>query len=113
MIYHKDLSLVQFCSKFTSTIYPTHLLSYLFRHFADDTNIYFESDSPGNLEKVVNKKLRQFKKWLDANTLAINVEKTYFVLFHCVQSSLKYSVDIKIGNQLVKQAEYVKFWVFF
>ena len=30
--------------------------------FADDTNIYFESDSLKNLEKVVNKELRQVKK---------------------------------------------------
>ena len=57
--------------------------------FADDTNIYFESDSLQNLEKVVNKELRQVKKWLDANKLALNIEKTNFVIFHSVQNSLK------------------------
>ena len=88
---------------------PNSSLKLSFYLFADDTNIYFESDSPGNLEKVVNKQVRQFKKWLDANTLAISVEKTYFVILHSAQSSLKASVNIKIGNQLVQQAEHVTF----
>ena len=38
---------------------------------------------------MVNKELRQVKKWLDANKLALNIEKTNFVIFHSVQNSLK------------------------
>ena len=77
--------------------------------FADDTNIYFESDSLSTLQKVVNKELRHIKKWLDANKLALNVDKTNFVIFHSPQNSLNDIVNIKIGNQHVKQAKYVKF----
>ena len=66
-----------------------------FHLFADDTNIYFESDSPENREKVVKKEL---KKCLDANILTITIEKTNFVIFHFVQSSWKDSVKLKIGN---------------
>ena len=76
--------------------------------FADDTNIYFESDSLSTLQKVVNKELRHIKKWLDANKLALNVDKTNFVIFHSPQNSLNDIVNIKIGNQYVKQAKYVK-----
>ena len=39
--------------------------------FADDINIYFESESLNTLQKVVNKELRYVKKWLDANKLAL------------------------------------------
>ena len=39
--------------------------------FADDTNIYFESESLSTLQKVVNKEHRYVKKWLDANKLAL------------------------------------------
>ena len=46
------------------------LSSYL---FADDTNIYFESDSLNTFQKVVNKELRHVKRWLDADNLALNV----------------------------------------
>ena len=77
--------------------------------FADDTNIYFESHSLTNLQKVVNKELRHVKKWLDANKLALNVGKTNFVIFHSPQKSLNANINIKIGNQYVKQAKYVKF----
>ena len=50
--------------------------------FADDTNIYFESLSLSNLQKVVNKELRHVKKWLDANKHALNIDNTSSVIFH-------------------------------
>ena len=77
--------------------------------FADDTNIYFESDSLSQLQKIVNKELKQVKKWLDANKLALNVDKTNFVIFHSTNKSLDEAINIKIGKELVKQAKYVKF----
>ncbi len=77
--------------------------------FADDTNIYFESDSLHQLQKVVNKELKQVKKWLDANKLALNVDKTNFVIFHSPKKSLDEAINLKIGKELVKQAKYVKF----
>ena len=40
--------------------------------FADDTNIYFESENLSQLEKVVNNELKHIKKWLDVNKLALN-----------------------------------------
>ena len=52
-----------------------------FYFFADDKNIYFESHSLANLQKVVNKELRHVKKWLDANKLSLNVDKINFVIF--------------------------------
>ena len=77
--------------------------------FADDTNIYFESDSLSTLQKVVKKELRHIKKWLDVNKLALNVDKTNCVIFHSPQNALNDTVNMKIGNQHVKQAKYVKF----
>ena len=56
----------------------TKLTFYL---FADDTNIYYESHCLYKLQKVVNKELKLVKKWLDANKLALNVEKTNFIIF--------------------------------
>ena len=77
--------------------------------FADDTNIYFESSSVKQLQKVVNKELKHVKKWLDANKLALNVSKTNFIIFHSPQNSLGETVTIKIGKEHVKQTKYVKF----
>ena len=77
--------------------------------FADDTNIYFESDNLNHLEKVVNKELKHVKKWLDANKLALNIDKTNFIIFHSPHHSLDRTVSIKIGREHVNQAKYVKF----
>ena len=58
---------------------------------------------------MVNKELRHVKRWLDANKLALNVDKTNVVIFHSPQTPLNHSINIQIGNQYVKQAKYVKF----
>ena len=56
--------------------------------FADDTSIYFESENLELLQKIVNRELKHVKKWLDANKLALNVDKTNFVIFHSPQKPL-------------------------
>ena len=38
--------------------------------FADDTNIYFESDSLFKLEKVINEELKKLNLWLNINRLS-------------------------------------------
>ena len=50
--------------------------------FADDTNIYFEFDDLVHMQKVVNRELRKVRKWLEANRLALNIDKTNFIIFH-------------------------------
>ena len=51
--------------------------------FADDTSIYFESET--------------------ANKLALNVDKTNFVIFHSPQKPLCENIIIKFGKQHVGQ----------
>ena len=41
--------------------------------FAEDTNIFFDSDNLDTLEKTVNCELRKLVMWLNANRLALNV----------------------------------------
>ena len=77
--------------------------------FADDTNIYFESPELSKIEKVVNRELRKVRKWLEANRLALNVDKTNFVIFHSQQRKLTDHIVLKIGNKKIKQESYVKF----
>ena len=57
--------------------------------FANDTNIYYESSDLLNIQKILNRELRKVRKWLEANRLALNIEKTNFVLFHSYQCKLK------------------------
>ena len=50
--------------------------------FADDTNIYYECNDLPNLIKVVSKELRSVERWLDANKLSLNIDKTNYMIFH-------------------------------
>ena len=53
-----------------------HLSFYL---FADDTNVYFETNDLSRLQKVMNRELRYVKKWLDANKLRPSVSPLFVV----------------------------------
>ena len=81
--------------------------------FADDTNIYFESSDLLTIQKVVNQELRKVRKWLEANRLALNIEKTNFVLFHSTQHKLTDHIYLKIGRKKIKQETYARFWVYY
>ena len=85
LIYINDLPSVSKCLTF-----------YL---FADDTDIY----------KVVNRELRHVKKWLDANKLALNVDKTNFVTFHSHAKKLTEPIALKFGHKKISQADHVRF----
>ena len=50
--------------------------------FADDTNIYHESNSLNDLERTVNKELNKLYLWLNLNRLSLNIDKTNFIIFH-------------------------------
>ena len=77
--------------------------------FADDTNIYYESKDLSNLTKVVNKELRLVKKWLDANKLSLNINKTNYIIFHSSSVNVPPGSNIKIGKKHIKRVEFVKF----
>ena len=95
LIYINDLPSVSKCLTF-----------YL---FADDTNIYFEASDLFTLQKVVNRELRNVKKWPDANKLALNVDKTNFVIFHSHAKKLTEPIVLKFGRKKISQADHVRF----
>ena len=77
--------------------------------FADDTNIYCESKDLSNLLKIVNKELRSIKRWLDANKLSLNIDKTNYIIFHSSSRNVPSDSTIKIGKKQIKRVKLVKF----
>ena len=77
--------------------------------FADDTNIYFEAKDLKTLQKIMNRKLRHAKKWLDANKLALNIDKTNFVVFHSPAKKLTEPITLNFGRKKITHANHVKF----
>ena len=56
--------------------------------FANDTNIYYESECPEKLVKKLNTEMRSVKRWLDANKLSLNLDNTNYVNMHPPGSKL-------------------------
>ena len=77
--------------------------------FADDTNIYYESSDLLNIQKVVNRELRKIRKWLEANRLALNIDKTNFVIFYSHQHKLTDRILLKMGRKKINQESCVNF----
>ena len=76
--------------------------------FADDTNIYFESDNLVDLEKIVNKELEKLHEWLCINRLSLNISKTNFVIFHAPNKP-KVPVTLLINKKAIDEVQYVKY----
>ena len=51
-------------------------------HFADDTNLHNIGNSPKIMQKLVNADLKILYKWLLANKISLNCDKTEIIFFH-------------------------------
>ena len=69
--------------------------------FADDTNIYYEAESPEKLEHVMNKELRELYKWPVVNRLSLNIDKTNFIVFHPYNKPLKHIITLKFHKKAI------------
>ena len=52
-----------------------------------------------DIQKTVNKELHKVGKWLEASRLALNIDKTNFVIFHSPQNIPNDQVIIKFGRK--------------
>ena len=52
----------------------------IFRIFADDTNIFYFSKDPDELQRVINEELGNVLKYCAANMLSINFKKTNYMI---------------------------------
>ena len=77
--------------------------------FADDTNIYYESGDLLELEKTINKELKQLSMWLKVNRLALNISKTNFLIFHSVKRKVYHNVTLKLDKKALCQKDNIKY----
>ena len=91
-------------------IYQINLKYWIFYLFADDTNIYYESNSLQDLEKKINKELGKLQLWLNVNRLALNISKTNYVIFHPFNKPLNQKITLKISIKSISQQNYIKYF---
>ena len=77
--------------------------------FADDTNIYFESGDLEDMERVINQELKHLSLWLKVNRLALNIEKTNFLIFHSSRKICNYNITLKLDKKALSQKDHIKY----
>ena len=50
--------------------------------FADDTSVFIEEHSYAEVIEIINNELIKVSDWLMANKLTINLDKSYYMIFH-------------------------------
>ena len=73
--------------------------------FADDTNLSCHGEPPADIESKLNFDLDNVCKWLTANKLTLNEEKTEFMVIGSRQRLNQFSSNPKItlGNHIIQQ----------
>ena len=64
--------------------------------FADDTNLLCKDKNLRTLELVVNLEFHKVYEWVTAYMLALNVEKSNFIILHPHQKKINYQLNLKI-----------------
>ena len=57
----------------------------------------------------MNRELKYVKKWLHANKLALNIEKTNYVLCRSIVKKITEPIVLKFGRKKITRANHVKF----
>ena len=76
--------------------------------YADDTCIYISGSDINALFDVLNIELAALLEWLNTNKLTLNVDKTFYVLFHRRRIKTA-NVKLTIGQGTLKQTSHYKY----
>ena len=80
------------------------------RLFADDSALYKVDTDLNALISSVKVKIQQLYKWCICNKLTINIDKTYFVLFHTVNKPVPDGfTEIVTTHMTIKRATEIKY----
>ena len=76
--------------------------------FADDTSLFFNS----NDVDIVNQEMSKIARWLHANKLSLNIQKTQYLIFTPSKRNASRQVkciNIRINGENVEQVDHTKF----
>ena len=79
------------------------------QYFADDTNIIYRHKSLRKINQRINYDLRNIAKWLRANRIALNTDKTKILLFRAPRKPLTRKMNFRISGQRIKAKTCAKY----
>ena len=77
--------------------------------YADDTCILLNGKDCLNLTIFLNVELGKLSIWLRANKLSLNVQKTYYMVFHRAKIKIDNDVNITMNNDCLKRNNSLKY----
>ena len=78
--------------------------------YADDTCVTLDGKSLENLITLMNQELHLLYIWLQSNKLTLNVQKTYYIIFHRARLKLhNTTIDLQMGDCNLNKANNLKY----
>ena len=77
-------------------------------HFADDTNLLNIGNSAKKMQKDINADLKTLYKWLLANKIALNCDKTEVIFFH-KPSEKSPDIKVKMNGHRILPSKSIKY----
>lgn len=69
-----------------------------FVNYADDTSIFFSSETGDDLIDMANHTLSKIKSWSDCNSLKVNINKTKAIIFRPKSKSVVLSRSLSLNS---------------
>ena len=77
--------------------------------YADDTSILLSGSDLQKLVREINRELELISEWFKANKLTLNIEKTYYMVFHQSHRKFKNNIELVISYIKFREAKIMKY----
>ena len=86
-----------------------HASKNLFNIYVDDTSILLSGSDLQKLVHDMNTELELISEWFKANKLTLNIDKTYYMVFHRGCRKFKNNIEIVINNMKIRETKSIKY----
>ena len=76
--------------------------------YADDTSVITTGNDLKRLIQSVNSELCLLNTWLKANKLSLNVNKTYYLVFHRARIKIDNDTSVRMNDSIINSASHLK-----
>ena len=109
VVFHKDPYLGPYFLLFLLMICSISLMYCLmYYNYADDTCIYLKGSDITALFDLLNVELNSLYEWLNTNKLTLNVDKTFYMIFHKIRIKTD-ELSLRIGQGTLKETSQHKY----
>ena len=77
--------------------------------FADDTNLFVSGQTIDEVSAMANICISKLNTWFLANRLSLSLDKTCFSVFGIRNDSVRSTVELRLGNMILKQVNCCKY----